>query len=276
MHDRKGLSSRCPARRPLLTGVSLMRSDPFHNRHQWPLTRSSIGQEAPNLTVQRDDSKVSELVRGPAGRLADDGRLLICRLHAAADPNRPLGQLHGLLPPQPAGEYPAHPPQQLSPSQRYPRVCQSLPAVGRLALAPEVPERLLLRWQRQPVLLQLQHEKPLLIAHSTTGSGLAWGERPADPATRLSSATHRRTPPRRPRRAPASRGRGTPTAPRAATKVLVPGPGPLGLDSLQRRGVKPDSGAYHALVRLAALIPGGLDILMGDGFQMYLWQDRQD
>ena len=53
MHGRKGLSSRCPARRPLLTGVSLMRSDPFHKRHQWPLTRSSICQEAPNLTDQR-------------------------------------------------------------------------------------------------------------------------------------------------------------------------------------------------------------------------------
>ena len=104
MHDRKGLSSRCPARRPLLKGGILMRSDPFHNRHQWPLTRSSISQEAPNLTVQRDDSKVSELVRGPARRRADDGRLLICGLHPAADPNRPLGQLHGLLPPQPAGD----------------------------------------------------------------------------------------------------------------------------------------------------------------------------
>ena len=54
----------------------------------------------------------------------------------------------------------------------------------------------------------------------------------------------------------------------------------LGVDKKRvhrwRRGVKPDSGAYHALVRLAALIPGGLDILMGDGFQMYLWQDWQD
>ena len=53
MHDRKGLSSRCPARRPLLTGGSLMRSDSFHNRHQWPLKRSLISQEAPNLTVPR-------------------------------------------------------------------------------------------------------------------------------------------------------------------------------------------------------------------------------
>ena len=53
MHDRKGLSSRCPARRPLLTGGSLMRSDSFHNRHQWPLKPSLISQGAPNLTVPR-------------------------------------------------------------------------------------------------------------------------------------------------------------------------------------------------------------------------------
>ena len=53
IHGRKGLSSICPARRPLLTDVGIMRSDPFHKRHQWPLTRSSISQEAPNLTVQR-------------------------------------------------------------------------------------------------------------------------------------------------------------------------------------------------------------------------------
>ena len=26
---------------------------------------------------------------------------------------------------------------------------------------------------------------------------------------------------------------------------------------------------------LAAMIPGGVDILMGDGYQLYLWQDRQ-
>ena len=53
----------------------------------------------------------------------------------------------------------------------------------------------------------------------------------------------------------------------------------LGVDKKRvhrwRRGVKPDSEAYHALVKLAALIPGGLDILMGEGFQMYLWQDQQ-
>ncbi len=42
---------------------------------------------------------------------------------------------------------------------------------------------------------------------------------------------------------------------------------------------KPDSGGFYALVKIAALIPGGLDILMGEGFQLYLlqdWQDRQD
>ena len=26
---------------------------------------------------------------------------------------------------------------------------------------------------------------------------------------------------------------------------------------------------------LAAMIPGGVHILMGDGYQLYLWQDRQ-
>ena len=39
---------------------------------------------------------------------------------------------------------------------------------------------------------------------------------------------------------------------------------------------KPDSGGFYALVEIAALIPGGLDILMGEGFQLYLWQDWQD
>ena len=43
-----------------------------------------------------------------------------------------------------------------------------------------------------------------------------------------------------------------------------------------KKPVKPDGDGYHALVKLAALIPGGLDILMGDGFQLYLWQDWQD
>ena len=33
-----------------------------------------------------------------------------------------------------------------------------------------------------------------------------------------------------------------------------------------RRGTEPCGGAYHALVCLAPWIPGGLDILMGEGF----------
>ncbi len=32
------------------------------------------------------------------------------------------------------------------------------------------------------------------------------------------------------------------------------------------RGTKPSGGAYHTLVGLAPWIPGGLDILMGEGF----------
>ena len=32
------------------------------------------------------------------------------------------------------------------------------------------------------------------------------------------------------------------------------------------QGTKPSGGAYHCLVRLAAWIPGGLDILLGDDF----------
>ena len=40
--------------------------------------------------------------------------------------------------------------------------------------------------------------------------------------------------------------------------------------------VKPDSGGFYALVKIAPMIPGGIDILMGDGYQLYLWQDWQD
>ncbi len=32
------------------------------------------------------------------------------------------------------------------------------------------------------------------------------------------------------------------------------------------QGTKPSGGAYHSLVELAPWIPGGLDILMGEGF----------
>ena len=40
--------------------------------------------------------------------------------------------------------------------------------------------------------------------------------------------------------------------------------------------IKPGGGGFYALVKFAPLIPGGIDILMGEGFQLYLWQDWQD
>ena len=43
-----------------------------------------------------------------------------------------------------------------------------------------------------------------------------------------------------------------------------------------KKPVKPDGGGFYALVMFAPRIPGGIDILMGDGFQLYLWQDWQD
>ena len=46
-----------------------------------------------------------------------------------------------------------------------------------------------------------------------------------------------------------------------------------------KKPVKPDGDGFYALVKIAALIPGGLDILMGDGFLRSLWRnwrDRQD
>ena len=39
------------------------------------------------------------------------------------------------------------------------------------------------------------------------------------------------------------------------------------------QGTKPSGGAYHSLVRLAAWIPGGLDILLGDDFLDPLKED---
>ena len=56
----------------------------------------------------------------------------------------------------------------------------------------------------------------------------------------------------------------------------------VGVDKKQlhrwRLGTEPCGGAMHALFRLAPWIPGGLDLLMGDGFQaslvqMSLWED---
>lgn len=43
-----------------------------------------------------------------------------------------------------------------------------------------------------------------------------------------------------------------------------------------RKPVKPDGGAFYALAIFALRVPGGIDILMGDGFQLYLWRDWQD
>ena len=44
----------------------------------------------------------------------------------------------------------------------------------------------------------------------------------------------------------------------------------------KNRPVKPDGNGFYVLVEIAALIPGGLDILMGDGFLGSLWEDWQD
>ena len=50
----------------------------------------------------------------------------------------------------------------------------------------------------------------------------------------------------------------------------------IGVDYKQmykwRKGVEPSGGAMHALYEFAGRIPGGLQILMGDGFQMTLLQ----
>ena len=55
----------------------------------------------------------------------------------------------------------------------------------------------------------------------------------------------------------------------------------LGVDRKQldrwRKGVEPCGGAMLSLVRFARRIPGGLDILLGEGFQMDLWdEDREE
>ena len=46
-----------------------------------------------------------------------------------------------------------------------------------------------------------------------------------------------------------------------------------------RNGAVPSGGAYHALVRFAGRVQGGLDILMGEGFlgyQLALFEDEED
>ena len=51
----------------------------------------------------------------------------------------------------------------------------------------------------------------------------------------------------------------------------------LGVDYKQmlrwRKGVEPSGGAMHSLCLFASRIQGGLEILMGDGFQMTFFKD---
>ena len=45
----------------------------------------------------------------------------------------------------------------------------------------------------------------------------------------------------------------------------------------RKEGIKPSGGAYHCLVRLAFLIPGGLRILLeGEGFRMTFWDEETE
>ncbi len=55
----------------------------------------------------------------------------------------------------------------------------------------------------------------------------------------------------------------------------------IGVDRKQTRrwrkkGVEPSGGAMHSLARLATHIPGGLETLLGNGFQMNLWEDEEE
>ncbi len=53
--------------------------------------------------------------------------------------------------------------------------------------------------------------------------------------------------------------------------------GAIGVDYKQmykwRKGTEPSGGALHSLYLFAARVPGGLQILMGDGFQMTFFKD---
>ena len=50
----------------------------------------------------------------------------------------------------------------------------------------------------------------------------------------------------------------------------------LGVDRKQvlrwKDGTEPCGGAMLSIIRLAAVVPGGLDIIMGDGFLASLWR----
>ena len=51
----------------------------------------------------------------------------------------------------------------------------------------------------------------------------------------------------------------------------------LGVDPKQllrwRKGVEPCGGAMHSIFRFATRLPGGLEILFGEGFQMTFFKD---
>ena len=55
----------------------------------------------------------------------------------------------------------------------------------------------------------------------------------------------------------------------------------IGVDRKQlrrwrKKGVEPSGGPMLSLSRFAARMPGGLEILMGEGFQLILWDDEEE
>ena len=55
----------------------------------------------------------------------------------------------------------------------------------------------------------------------------------------------------------------------------------IGVDRKQvrrwrRKGVEPSGGAMESLYRFAGRFPGGLETLMGEGFQMNLWEEEEE
>ena len=52
----------------------------------------------------------------------------------------------------------------------------------------------------------------------------------------------------------------------------------IGVDRKQmhrwhRKGIEPCGGAMLSIMKIAFMIPGGVEILFGEGFQMALWQE---
>ncbi len=55
----------------------------------------------------------------------------------------------------------------------------------------------------------------------------------------------------------------------------------IGVDRKQvrrwrRKGVEPSGGPMHSLFRFSARMPGGLQILLGESFQMTLWDEEDE